>query len=59
MVKMNPRRPIEQHEALDKRGIKYESMVKGDVGHGFYDLDNVFELHQRLEKFLKKHRGQN
>ena len=55
--------PIEQYEALtaalDKRGIKYESMVKEHEGHGFYDLDNVFELHQRLEKFLNKHIGQN
>ncbi|WOH36337.1 S9 family peptidase [Thalassotalea fonticola] len=57
----DPRCPIEQYEALaealDKRGIKYESLVKDDEGHGFYDLDNVFELHQRLEKFLKKHIG--
>ncbi|WNC72314.1 S9 family peptidase [Thalassotalea psychrophila] len=57
----DPRCPIEHHEALtdalDKRGIKYESMVKDHEGHGFYDLDNVFELHQRLEKFLKKHIG--
>lgn len=42
-------------EALDKRGIEYEWMVKPKEGHGFVSIANQVEFYTRLIKFLRKH----
>lgn len=45
---------LELKEALDSAGIKYDYMIKGDEGHGFYSEVNNLELYQRKEAFLAK-----
>ena len=42
-------------EALKKRGIDIEYMVKNDEGHGFYNQDNQYDFYNAMEKFLDKH----
>ncbi len=42
-------------EALRKRGIDVEYIVKENEGHGFYNEENVFEFYEAMEKFLNKH----
>ncbi|MCB9252514.1 MAG: S9 family peptidase [Flavobacteriales bacterium] len=42
-------------DALQKRGIEVEYMVKEDEGHGFRNEENQFEFYKAMEKFLKKH----
>ncbi len=42
-------------EALRKRGIAVEYMVKDDEGHGFYNEENQFDFYGAMEKFLEKH----
>lgn len=53
--------PIEQAEflmaQLDKRGYKYELMVKENEGHGFYKEEHRMELYERMLTFLEKHIG--
>jgi len=39
-------------EALKKRGIKVEYMVKDNEGHGFYNQENQFDFYNAMEKFL-------
>ncbi len=57
----DPRTPIEGYnvltDALDKVGHPYESMVKPNEGHGFYDRENAYEFYSMMEQFLKKHIG--
>jgi dipeptidyl aminopeptidase/acylaminoacyl peptidase len=55
------RAPIEQlnamTKALDNIKYPYELMLKGNEGHGFYQLDNREEFYKRLLSFLKQHIG--
>ena len=42
-------------EALKKRGVAVEYMVKDNEGHGFRLQENQFEFYDAMEKFLGKH----
>lgn len=42
-------------EALRKRGIDVEYIVKDNEGHGFHNEENRFEFYEKMESFLKKH----
>lgn len=42
-------------EALKKRGIDVEYMVKDDEGHGFLNENNQFDFYGAMERFLEKH----
>lgn len=42
-------------EALRKRGVQVEYMMKEDEGHGFYNQDNQYDFYNAMEKFLAKH----
>ena len=42
-------------EALKKRGVAVEYMVKDNEGHGFRLQENQFEFYEAMEKFLGKH----
>ena len=42
-------------EALKKRGIEVEYMVKFDEGHGFHNEENRLEFYNAMEQFLAKH----
>lgn len=46
-------------EAMKKRGIEVQYMVKDNEGHGFHNEENKFEFYQEMEKFLNKHIGAN
>jgi dipeptidyl aminopeptidase/acylaminoacyl peptidase len=42
-------------EALKKRGVDVEYMVKENEGHGFHNEENRFDFYEAMEKFLDKH----
>jgi dipeptidyl aminopeptidase/acylaminoacyl peptidase len=42
-------------DALTKRGIDVEYIVKENEGHGFRSLENRLEAYQAMDKFLKQH----
>ncbi|MCK4638312.1 MAG: S9 family peptidase, partial [Bacteroidales bacterium] len=42
-------------EALKKRGIDVEYMVKDNEGHGFRNEENRFDFYRAMEKFRAKH----
>jgi dipeptidyl aminopeptidase/acylaminoacyl peptidase len=42
-------------EALKKRGVEVQYMVKDDEGHGFRGEDNQFEFYAAMEKFFSEH----
>lgn len=42
-------------EALKKRGVDVEYMVKENEGHGFHNEENRFDFYEAMEKFLNKH----
>lgn len=42
-------------EALRKRGVEVEYMVKDDEGHGFHNQENRFDFYRAMERFLKAH----
>ncbi len=42
-------------EALKKRGVEVQYMVKDDEGHGFRGEDNQFEFYAAMEKFFAQH----
>ncbi len=42
-------------EALKKRGVDVEYMVKDNEGHGFHNEENRFDFYEAMEKFLAKH----
>jgi dipeptidyl aminopeptidase/acylaminoacyl peptidase len=42
-------------EALKKRGVEVQYMVKDDEGHGFRGEDNQFEFYEAMEKFFSQH----
>jgi len=44
-------------EALRKRGVEVEYMVKDNEGHGFANEENRFEFYAAMEKFLAQHLG--
>jgi dipeptidyl aminopeptidase/acylaminoacyl peptidase len=44
-------------EALKKRGIEVEYMVKDNEGHGFQNEENRFDFYRAMEQFLGKHLG--
>ena len=45
-------------EALRKRGVEVEYMVKDDEGHGFHNQENRFDFYRAMERFLKQHLGE-
>lgn len=42
-------------EALRRRGVEVEYMVKENEGHGFHNQENRFDFYRAMEKFLEKH----
>lgn len=42
-------------EALRKRGVDVEYMVKENEGHGFRNEENRFDFYRAMERFLDKH----
>jgi dipeptidyl aminopeptidase/acylaminoacyl peptidase len=44
-------------DALRKRGVPVEYMVKENEGHGFYNQENQFDFYRAMEKFLGEHLG--
>ena len=42
-------------EALKKRGVEVQYMVKDNEGHGFSNEENRFEFYEAMEKFLSQH----
>jgi dipeptidyl aminopeptidase/acylaminoacyl peptidase len=42
-------------EALKKRNIAVEYMVKDNEGHGFHNEENRFDFYRAMEKFLGTH----
>ncbi len=42
-------------EALNKRGIEVEYMVKENEGHGFHNEENRFDFYRAMERFLTEH----
>jgi dipeptidyl aminopeptidase/acylaminoacyl peptidase len=42
-------------DALRKRGVAVEYMVKENEGHGFHNEENRFAFYEAMEKFLEKH----
>lgn len=42
-------------EALRKRGVDVEYLVKDNEGHGFANEENRFDFYEAMEKFLAKH----
>jgi dipeptidyl aminopeptidase/acylaminoacyl peptidase len=42
-------------EALRKRGVEVQYMVKDNEGHGFQNEENRFEFYDAMERFLARH----
>ena len=42
-------------EALKKRGVEVQYMVKDNEGHGFHNEENQFDFYAAMEAFLAKH----
>lgn len=42
-------------DALKKRGVEVQYMVKDNEGHGFANEENRFEFYEAMEKFLSQH----
>jgi dipeptidyl aminopeptidase/acylaminoacyl peptidase len=42
-------------EALKKRGVEVEYLVKDNEGHGFRNEENRFAFYEAMERFLAKH----
>jgi len=42
-------------EALKKRGVEVEYMLKKNEGHGFHNEDNQYDFYGAMEKFFDKH----
>jgi len=57
--KMDPRVNINESdqmvEAMKKKGLEVEYMVKDNEGHGFRNQENKFDFYQAMEKFLEKY----
>ncbi len=41
-------------DALKKKGVTVEYMVKDNEGHGFHNEENRFDFYRAMEKFLKE-----
>ena len=54
--KMDPRVNVAESdqmvEALKKRGVEVQYMVKDNEGHGFSNEENRFDFYRAMEKFL-------
>jgi dipeptidyl aminopeptidase/acylaminoacyl peptidase len=44
-------------EALRKRGVEVQYMVKDNEGHGFANEENRFDFYRAMDKFLSMHIG--
>ncbi len=44
-------------EALRKRGVDVEYMVKENEGHGFLNEENRFDFYRAMERFFSRHLG--
>ena len=44
-------------DALRKRGIEVEYLVKDNEGHGFHNEENMFEFYRVVDTFLAQHLG--
>jgi dipeptidyl aminopeptidase/acylaminoacyl peptidase len=44
-------------EALRRRGVEVEYMVKDNEGHGFQNEENRFDFYRAMEEFLRQHLG--
>jgi dipeptidyl aminopeptidase/acylaminoacyl peptidase len=44
-------------DAMRKRGVEVEYLVKDNEGHGFRNEENRFEFYEAMERFLAKHIG--
>ncbi len=57
--KMDPRVNVAESdqmvEAMKKRGVEVEYLVKDNEGHGFRNQENRFDFYGSMEKFLSKH----
>jgi len=57
--RMDPRVNVDESdqivEAMKKRGITVEYMVKDNEGHGFRNEENRFDFYGTMETFLAKH----
>ena len=42
-------------EAMRKRGIEVQYMVKDNEGHGFRNQENQFDFYRTMEEFLTEH----
>lgn len=42
-------------EAMRKRGVEVEYIVKDNEGHGFANEENKFEFYEAMERFLARH----
>ncbi len=42
-------------EAMRRRGVEVEYIVKDNEGHGFQNEENRFDFYRAMEKFLEKH----
>ena len=42
-------------DALRKRGVHVDYMVKDNEGHGFHNEENRFDFYRAMEKFLGKY----
>jgi dipeptidyl aminopeptidase/acylaminoacyl peptidase len=42
-------------EALRKRGVTVEYIVKDNEGHGFANEENQFEFYEAMERFFAQH----
>lgn len=42
-------------EALKKRNVDVQYLVKDNEGHGFHNEENRFEFYKAMEKFLEEH----
>jgi len=52
---MNVAESDQMVEALKKRGVTVQYMVKDNEGHGFRNQENQFEFYGAIETFLAKH----
>jgi dipeptidyl aminopeptidase/acylaminoacyl peptidase len=42
-------------QALRKRGVQVQYLVKDNEGHGFANEENRFEFYETMEGFLQQH----
>lgn len=61
--KSDHRAPIDQfnrlESALKKADKPFETLVKADEGHGFYNVANQTEAYERMEAFLRRYNPAN